>query len=284
MARFHADMDALDMRPPIAEPRATAAIDEIIGFIGMLLESGHAYQTHGTVYFDVATFAALRRGQPLLRGRRWCAWRASAAATPTTRNARPARLRAVAAVGRPTSRRGRRRSAWAVRAGTSSARRWRCTSSATTIDLHGGGTDLIFPHHECEVAQSEAVTGEPFVRHWMHSAMVRLEGEKMSKSLGNLVFVERPAARSRTRGRSASRCLRHHYRSGFEWHDELHARRRGPARRLASPPATGDAALDEVRAALDDDLDTPGAIAAIDAAAAAGHGVSEAAALLGVTL
>ena len=63
----------------------------------------------------------------------------------------------------------------------------------TTIDLHGGGADLIFPHHECERAQSEAATGEPFVRHWMHVAMVRMDGEKMSKSLGNLVFVERPA-------------------------------------------------------------------------------------------
>ena len=57
------------------------------------------------------------------------------------------------------------------------------------IDLHGGGTDLIFPHHECEMAQSESVTGETFVKHWLHSAMVSYEGEKMSKSLGNLVFV-----------------------------------------------------------------------------------------------
>src|SRR5436305_15157564 len=58
-----------------------------------------------------------------------------------------------------------------------------------TIDLHGGGTDLIFPHHECEAAQSEAATGETFVRHWMHIGLVRLGGTKMSKSLGNLVFV-----------------------------------------------------------------------------------------------
>ena len=60
----------------------------------------------------------------------------------------------------------------------------------TTIDLHGGGTDLIFPHHECERAQSEAATGEPFVRHWMHTALIAKDGEKMSKSLGNLVFVD----------------------------------------------------------------------------------------------
>ncbi len=60
----------------------------------------------------------------------------------------------------------------------------------TTIDLHGGGTDLIFPHHECERAQSEAATGEPFVQHWMHTALISKDGEKMSKSLGNLVFVD----------------------------------------------------------------------------------------------
>ena len=89
----------------------------------------------------------------------------------------------------PTSRRGSRCGA---RAGPG----WHIECSAlalrelgTTIDLHGGGADLIFPHHECEAAQSEAATGEPFVRHWMHQAMVRMDGEKMSKSLGNLVFV-----------------------------------------------------------------------------------------------
>ena len=105
----------------------------------------------------------------------------------------PARLRALAAVARPTSRRGRRCGGRVDRAGTSSARRWRCASWARTIDLHGGGTDLIFPHHECERAQSEAATGEPFVRHWMHVAMVRKDGEKMSKSLGQ-PGVRRPAA------------------------------------------------------------------------------------------
>ena len=90
----------------------------------------------------------------------------------------------------------------------------------TTVDLHGGGTDLIYPHHECERAQSEGATGEPFVRHWMHVGMVSLGGIKMSKSLGNLVFVsdllkewEPPAARLAI--------LAHHYRAGFDWNDDL---------------------------------------------------------------
>ncbi|MEJ7764817.1 MAG: cysteine--tRNA ligase, partial [Acidimicrobiales bacterium] len=151
----------------------------------------------------------------------------------------------------------------------------------TTIDLHGGGDDLIFPHHECERAQSEAATGEPFVRHWMHVGMVSLGGVKMSKSLGNLVFVsdllkewEPEAVRLAI--------LAHHYRAGFDWIDDIMpaAAARLDRWRRAGP---GGAGMDDVRSRLDDDLDTPGAIAAIDAAVTRGAGVSEAAALLGVT-
>ena len=152
----------------------------------------------------------------------------------------------------------------------------------TTIDLHGGGSDLIFPHHECESAQSEAATGEPFVRHWMHQAMVRMDGEKMSKSLGNLVFV------SELRKEWDPRAIRlatlaHHYRTPWEWHDEVMPE---AAARLAAWEKAGDgnAALDEVRAALDSDLDTPAAVAAIDRAAATDGGVANAARLLGVDL
>ena len=149
-----------------------------------------------------------------------------------------------------------------------------------TIDLHGGGTDLIYPHHECEAAQSESVTGVPFVRHWMHVGMVCLDGEKMSKSLGNLVFVDAllkewapPAVRLAI--------LANHYRPEWHWDDSLMP---AAAARLDRWRAAGEghAALDEVRAALDDDLDCPAAIDAIDAAARRGHGVSVAAALLGV--
>ena len=87
-----------------------------------------------------------------------------------------------------------------------------------TIDLHGGGTDLIFPHHECEVAQSESITGQPFSRHWVHSAMVSYEGEKMSKSLGNLVFVSDLLKTADPRAIRLA-LMQHHYRAGFEWHD-----------------------------------------------------------------
>jgi L-cysteine:1D-myo-inositol 2-amino-2-deoxy-alpha-D-glucopyranoside ligase len=175
------------------------------------------------------------------------------------------------------SRWGRGRPGWHIECSALAMR-----ELATTIDLHGGGTDLIFPHHECEAAQSEAATGEPFVRHWMHTPMVALDGVKMSKSLGNLVFISDlckewdPAA-------VRLAILAHHYRHDWEWFDDLMvtAAARLDAWRAAG---RGSGALEAVRAALDDDLDTPTALEAVDAAVAAGEPVSEAAALLGVEL
>ena len=149
-----------------------------------------------------------------------------------------------------------------------------------TIDLHGGGSDLIFPHHECEAAQSEAATGIPFVRHWMHGGMVRLDGTKMSKSLGNLVFVH-DLLKEWEGSAIRLAVLTNHYRSDWDWHDGLMPEAADRlARWRAAGPGTGG--LAEVRRALDADLDAPAAVAAIDAAAAAGEGVAAAAALLGV--
>jgi len=154
----------------------------------------------------------------------------------------------------------------------------------TTIDLHGGGTDLIFPHHECELAQSVAATGEPFVRHWMHTALISMDGAKMSKSLGNLVFVDKlreiydPAA-------IRLGLIEHQYRTEWEWDDGLMDRN---SERLAAWRASAEGTrsdlIDEVRERLDDDLDTPGAVAAVDAAAARGESTATAAGLLGVAL
>jgi L-cysteine:1D-myo-inositol 2-amino-2-deoxy-alpha-D-glucopyranoside ligase len=154
----------------------------------------------------------------------------------------------------------------------------------STIDLHGGGSDLIFPHHECERAQSEAATGQPFVRHWMHVAMVFMDGHKMSKSRGNLVFVDA------LRRQWDPRVIRlgivaHHYRSEWEWNEGVMPT---AAERLAAWQATSGvddpAVVDAVRGCLDNDLDTPAALRVIDDAAQSGHGVTAAAALLGVRL
>ncbi|HEY1733103.1 MAG TPA: hypothetical protein VGG23_01560, partial [Acidimicrobiales bacterium] len=175
-----------------------------------------------------------------------------------------------------------------------------------TIDLHGGGRDLVFPHHECETAQSESVTGRRFVRHWLHVGLVGLGGTKMSKSLGNLVFVGdlvkhwEPAA-------VRVALLGHHYRGDWEWTDadlpvaaDRLARWRaagtsgrgttadgvGVAAGSAGPSAAprADPVLDALRERLDDDLDTPGALAVLDDGVAAGRPVAAAAALLGIDL
>jgi L-cysteine:1D-myo-inositol 2-amino-2-deoxy-alpha-D-glucopyranoside ligase len=152
-----------------------------------------------------------------------------------------------------------------------------------TIDLHGGGEDLIFPHHECEAAQSEAATGQPLARHWMHQSYVKLDGLKMSKSLGNMVFVSKLVESGVDPMAIRLVIVTHHYRDGWEWFDHLLD---GAVIRLKAwrSAGQGDGALNAVRACLDDDLDCPRAVAAIDAAVARGEGVSAAAALLGISL
>ena len=142
-----------------------------------------------------------------------------------------------------------------------------------TVDLHGGGTDLIFPHHECEIAQSEALTGQPLARHWMHSAMVSYEGEKMSKSLGNLVFVSdllktrRPACNPL--GAHAPslplglRLVRHRPHEAVAL---LHRLLAAAARPDGPDPAPF---AQRVRDAIDDDLDSPHALEALDDLASA---------------
>jgi L-cysteine:1D-myo-inositol 2-amino-2-deoxy-alpha-D-glucopyranoside ligase len=161
----------------------------------------------------------------------------------------------------------------------------------TTIDLHGGGSDLIFPHHECERAQSEAATGVPFVRHWMHVAMVSMDGHKMSKSRGNLVFVD--ALRKEWDPRVIRLGLvAHHYRVEWEWNTNImpDALARLQLWQSVSQDAgttnspASQELLAEVRDALDDDLNSPFALQLIDAAARAQVNVATSAALLGVQL
>ena len=153
----------------------------------------------------------------------------------------------------------------------------------TTIDLHGGGTDLIFPHHECERAQSEAATGDPFVRHWMHTGLIAKDGEKMSKSLGNLVFVDELRKEWDPMAVRLG-IIEHHYRTEWTWTDAdlaLAGPRWGAWRAAAARSQEGAAAteMDErtvraLRERLADDLDAPGARRAVDAWAAdvAGRG------------
>jgi L-cysteine:1D-myo-inositol 2-amino-2-deoxy-alpha-D-glucopyranoside ligase len=279
VGRFDSDMAALGLLPAYSEPRATSAIPDILGFIGMVLESGHAYQSGGGVYFDVSSFERFGQvsGYDRAHMLRLAAERGGNPEDPAKRDPLDFVLWQPSADDEPAwdSLWGPGRPGWHIECSALSMR-----ELGETIDLHGGGSDLIFPHHECEAAQSEAATGQVFVRHWMHAGMVRLEGIKMSKSLGNLVFVHdllkdwEPAA-------IRLAVVSHHYRNDWDWHSRLLPEAADKLREWrASGP--GDGALIEVREALDDDLDTPTAVSAIDAAAARGKGVSEAAGLLGV--
>jgi L-cysteine:1D-myo-inositol 2-amino-2-deoxy-alpha-D-glucopyranoside ligase len=272
LTRFRSDMDALGMRPPLAEPRATEAIDGMIEMISALLASGNAYLTSGSVYFDVSTFprfgelshygrdymiklARARGGKPDDPHRQdpldFILWQPSLSDEPA--------WRAPFGVGRP---------GWHVECSVMAL-----SNLGPTLDLHGGGTDLIFPHHECEIAQSETITGQPFSRCWMHSAMVSYEGEKMSKSLGNLVFVSDLLKVADARAIRLA-LMRHHYRAGFEWYDTdldegtalLH-RLVAAAQRTAGADPRPFAA--RVREAIDSDLDAPHALEALDDLASA---------------
>jgi L-cysteine:1D-myo-inositol 2-amino-2-deoxy-alpha-D-glucopyranoside ligase len=278
-ARFDDDMQALGMLESWSEPRATSAIADIRGFIGMVLDRGHAYQAGGAVYFDVSSFPDFGSvsGYSVEEMLEYAAERGGNVDDPNKRHPLDFVLWQPSLDDEPAweSLWGPGRPGWHIECSALALR-----ELGTTIDLHGGGTDLIFPHHECERAQSEAATGEPFVRHWMHQAMVRMDGEKMSKSLGNLMFV------SELRKEWDPMAIRlmiveNHYRTAWEWDD---ARMPRAAERLERWRAAGkgDGGLAEARAALDDDLDAPGAIEAIDAAAEDGAGVSAAAALLGI--
>ncbi len=279
LARFDADMERLEMLPAWSEPRATSAIPDIRGFIGMVLDQGYAYQAGGSVYFEVSKFSKFGSISHYTREQmlEYAAERGGNVDDPHKRDPLDFVLWQPSLDDEPAwdSLWGPGRPGWHIECSALCLR-----ELGTTIDLHGGGSDLIFPHHECEAAQSEAATGEPLVRHWMHQAMVRMDGEKMSKSLGNLVFVSELSKDWDPRAIRLA-CISHHYRHSWEWNDQLMP---AATERLAAWVAAGagGAALDQVRAALDEDLDTPGAVGAIDAAAAQGLGVSEAAALLGV--
>ncbi len=284
-AKFDDDMIALGMLPSWSEPRATSAIADIRGFIGMVLDRGHAYQAGGAVYFDISTYDAFGEisGYDRETMLAYAAERGGNVDDPHKRDPLDFVLWQPSLEDEPSwdSLWGPGRPGWHIECSALALR-----ELGTTIDLHGGGADLIFPHHECEAAQSTAATGEPFVRHWMHQAMVHMDGEKMSKSLGNLVFV---SVLRETWEPMAIRLavVRHHYRDPWEWHDDLMPEAEDRlARWRAGRDAGGDGgdALAAVRSRLDDDLDTPGAVAAIDAAAEAGADVTAAALLLGVEL
>jgi cysteinyl-tRNA synthetase len=265
--------EALGCLPPDVEPRATGHVPEMIVLMRRLIERGHAYAAGGDVYFDV-------RSAPdygCLSGQRLDHMRPAGDtdADSLKRDPRDFALWKGAKPGEPAWETpwGPGRPGWHLE----------CSAMATkylgaTFDIHGGGLDLVFPHHENELAQSRAA-GDGFARYWMHNGLVGVAGEKMSKSLGNSLLVDamitrvRPAELRYYLGQA-------HYRSEIEYSAEALAEAVAAYRRIegfvtraaetATGPETG-ALPAPFTAALDDDLGVPQALAVVHEAVTDGN-------------
>ncbi len=264
---YRQDIAALGNFPPDHEPRATETIAEIIAIIERLITSGHAYEADGHVLFAVPSFPDYgkfsgRSPDELLAGAR-------VDVAPYKRDAGDFVLWKPSTDDLPgwTSPWGRGRPGWHIEC---SAMSWKHLGES--FDIHGGGTDLIFPHHENEIAQSLcAFPGSRFARMWVHNGMLVINGEKMSKSLGNFVTIRDVLAKAPA---EAARLLllKTHYRSLLDFSDTALAEARKELdrfyRALERTPAEASPDLPEpILAALTDDLNTPLAIAEMHALA-----------------
>ena len=275
--------DVLGCLPPDVEPRATGHTPEMIALIGRLVDSGHAYPAGGDVYFDISSYD--RYGA--LSGQRPEHMRAADDIEDGSakRDPRDFALWKGHKSGEPSWETpwGAGRPGWHLE----------CSAMATkylgaTFDIHGGGLDLVFPHHENEVAQSKAA-GDGFARYWLHNGLVRLGGEKMSKSLGNSLLVDAMVAQVRPVE------LRYylgqvHYRSDIEYSQEALAEAAAAYRRIegfvvrvseGAGTGTGQTLVSGLppvsslpaafAAALDDDLAVPQALAVVHEAVTEGN-------------
>ncbi|MHC9085844.1 cysteine--tRNA ligase [Luteimonas sp. RIT-PG2_3] len=263
-AAYRADMAALGVAPPDIEPEATRHIDQIIEMIGRLIDNAHAYAAEGHVLFSVEHFdgyGKLSRRDPedMLAGARievapykrgpgdFVLWKPSTGDLPGW-----------------DSPWGRGRPGWHIECSAMAA-----AHLGETIDIHAGGVDLQFPHHENEIAQSEcAHGGKPFARFWLHNGMLTFDGAKMSKSVGNIERVH-DLVQSHPPEALRYALLSAHYRQPLDWSDALIEqsvrtldRLYGTLRDLGDveAPAIIPAGIEAV---LDDDLNTPAALAEI---------------------
>ena len=182
---FYDDMDALNVERATIEPKATDHITQIIQFIEKLIEGGFAYRVEGDVYFSVEKFKEYGK----LSGRKLDEMEAGARIDINERKNNPFDfvLWKSAKLGEPQweSPWGMGRPGWHIECSVMSSE-----YLGVTFDIHGGGKDLCFPHHENEIAQSESISGEPFVKYWIHNGFVNINQEKMSKSLGNFLMIK----------------------------------------------------------------------------------------------
>jgi cysteinyl-tRNA synthetase len=254
---FLADAATLRMTIPDVLPRATAHIPQMVKLVGTLLERGNAYRTDdGSIFFRIASWPAYGRLARLDPDAMRVGERV-AADEYSKDDARDFVLWKAAKPGEPS---------WDTAVG-SGRPGWHLECSAMSMaylgrsfDIHTGGVDLIFPHHEDEIAQSEAATGEPFVRTWLHCAHLQMGGRKMAKSEGNIARVSDLLATGLEPRALRYALIAAHYRTGLSFSDES----------LGAAAAAVDR-LDAIAAALaayddDDAPDDPGLPGAIDAA------------------
>jgi L-cysteine:1D-myo-inositol 2-amino-2-deoxy-alpha-D-glucopyranoside ligase len=266
--QFRADMAALNVLPPTHLVGAVEAMPRIVEVVGLLRDSGATYDLDGDTYFSVA--AAPRFGAvgnlPVDEMLRLSASGGGDPDRPGKKDPLDPVLWLGPREGEPSwdAPWGRGRPGWHVEC-CAIAR----STLGDTIDLHGGGTDLVFPHHEMSSAEASVALGVwPFARHWTHQAMVALNGEKMSKSKGNLVFV-RHLRLDHDPMAVRLALLDHHYRTQWQWeHQDILAadERLDRWRAAVSVPAgaPADTLVSDVRRHLADDLNAPAAIAAVD--------------------
>ncbi len=268
---MHEDAAQLGVLAPDEEPRATASMPEIISMVQALIDNGYAYTAKteeggGDVYYDVSRF----QGYGKLSGKKIEDLRAGERVVVDERKDDPLDfvLWKAAKPGEPfwDSPWGKGRPGWHIE----------CSAMSTCclgnhFDIHGGGQDLQFPHHENEIAQSEAATGETFVNLWMHNGFVRIDNEKMSKSLGNF-FTVREILKLYKGEEIRYFVLASQYRSPLNYSDQLLDSARTALSRLYSTlrgldvPADideSDPAIEEFKQAMDDDFNTPEALAVL---------------------
>jgi cysteinyl-tRNA synthetase len=266
-AVYHEDMAALGVLPPDVEPHATAHIAEMIAMIRDLVAAGHAYAAEGHVLFRVSSFPDY--GRLSRRGQRELLAGARVEVAPYKESAGDFVLWKPSPPELPgwDSPWGRGRPGWHIECSAMSARHL-----GETIDIHGGGNDLIFPHHENELAQSTcAHRGATLCRYWVHNGFLNVDHAKMSKSLGNIVTV-RDLLRQAPGEAVRLALLSAHYRQPLDWSEEVlvEARRKldrlyGTLRDVAGWQDDWGAAEPDAAclAALEDDLNTPRALAAL---------------------
>jgi cysteinyl-tRNA synthetase len=271
---LHEDADALGIERPTHEPRATDHVEQMLSMIGTLEEKGLAYRTpSGDVNYAVRKFEGYGRlsGKSLdelhagervavLGGKEdpldFVLWKSAKPEEP-----QDVKWASDFGPGRP---------GWHIECSAMA-----CALLGETIDIHGGGADLQFPHHENEIAQSEGATGKPLARYWMHNGFINVDDEKMSKSLGNF-FLIRDVLRSFDPETVRFFVLRAHYRSPLNYSDahlndaRASLKRLYTALHLVAPEPMGPVSIDwstghaaRFKAAMDEDFSTPEAIAVL---------------------